>query len=70
MGRPKWRRAKRDDVALDLVNRQFTRNGPNQLWVTDITEHQSSVEEVLLAIGAIGLAMLIAAIIAARSNKR
>ncbi|MET8088216.1 hypothetical protein [Micromonospora sp. NPDC005197] len=57
-------------MALDLVNRQFTRNGPNQLWVTDITEHQSSVEEVLLAIGAIGLAMLIAAIIAARSNKR
>lgn len=23
----------------DLVERQFRRDGPNQLWVTDITEH-------------------------------
>lgn len=23
----------------DLVNRDFTRDGPNQLWMTDITEH-------------------------------
>lgn len=23
----------------DLVNRDFTANGPNQLWLTDITEH-------------------------------
>jgi len=23
----------------DLVKRQFRRDGPNQLWVTDITEH-------------------------------
>lgn len=23
----------------DLVNRQFTRSKPNQLWITDITEH-------------------------------
>jgi putative transposase len=25
--------------AADLVNRQFTATGPNQLWITDITEH-------------------------------
>jgi putative transposase len=27
------------DRAQDLVNRKFTADGPNQLWVTDITEH-------------------------------
>ena len=26
-------------TTADLVNRQFTRSEPNQLWVTDITEH-------------------------------
>jgi putative transposase len=41
-----WRRRRgctvRDpdaEPAGDLVNRQFTATGPNQLWVTDITEH-------------------------------
>ncbi|SDM41601.1 Transposase InsO and inactivated derivatives [Nonomuraea maritima] len=38
-GRPKWRRAKPDLIATDLVDRAFTRTEPNQLWVTDITEH-------------------------------
>jgi putative transposase len=38
-GRPKWRHTKPDQVAADLVDRQFSRPGPNQLWVTDITEH-------------------------------
>jgi putative transposase len=38
-GRPKWRHAKPDQVAADLVDRNFTRGGPNQLWLTDITEH-------------------------------
>ena len=36
------RRGKRSSQALtvtDLVKRQFRRDGPNQLWVTDITEH-------------------------------
>lgn len=37
-GRKKWRRIKPDTVATDLVERDFDRNGPNQLWVTDITE--------------------------------
>ncbi|WP_084958976.1 IS3 family transposase [Thermoactinospora rubra] len=27
------------DIATDLVERAFTRTGPDQLWVTDITEH-------------------------------
>ena len=26
-------------TAADLVDRRFGRTGPNQLWVTDITEH-------------------------------
>lgn len=26
-------------TAADLVDRKFTRTGPDQLWVTDITEH-------------------------------
>lgn len=38
-GRPKWKRNKPDSIATDKVNRASARNGPNQLWVTDITEH-------------------------------
>lgn len=38
-GRPKWKRTKPDNIATDRVNRAFARTGPNQLWVTDITEH-------------------------------
>jgi transposase InsO family protein len=38
-GRPKWRHIKPDNIAVDLVDRDFARGGPNQLWVTDITEH-------------------------------
>ncbi|GAA1761620.1 DDE-type integrase/transposase/recombinase [Nonomuraea bangladeshensis] len=38
-GRPKWRRTKPDQIATDLVHRAFARKGPDQLWVTDITEH-------------------------------
>ena len=38
-GRGKWKRIHADDIATDLVERDFTRAGPNQLWVTDITEH-------------------------------
>src|SRR5207248_9182130 len=35
----KWRHAKPDNIACDLVDRCFSRASPNQLWVTDITEH-------------------------------
>lgn len=38
-GRPKWKRIKPENIATDRVNRSFARSGPNQLWVTDITEH-------------------------------
>lgn len=38
-GRRKWKRIRTSDIATDLVERDFTRAGPNQLWVTDITEH-------------------------------
>ena len=29
-------------TSLDLVRCEFTRKGPNELWVTDITEHPTS----------------------------
>lgn len=41
-GLPLRRRAKTVPASVtitDLVRREFARNGPNQLWVTDITEH-------------------------------
>ncbi|MFE3998375.1 hypothetical protein ACFX43_06170 [Nocardioides sp. YIM B13467] len=38
-GRPKWKRNKPDNIASDKVNRVFGTTGPNQLWVTDNTEH-------------------------------
>ncbi|MGV8845525.1 IS3 family transposase [Tessaracoccus sp.] len=41
-GRRKWKRTLPDNRAMDLVERQFTRAGPNQLWVTDITEHPTT----------------------------
>jgi putative transposase len=31
-GRRKWKRIKPDNIAIDLVQRDFTRHGPNQLW--------------------------------------
>lgn len=38
-GRRRWKRIRPDDIATDRVERDFKRAGPNQLWVTDITEH-------------------------------
>jgi transposase InsO family protein len=38
-GRPKWRRARPELLSTDLVDRVFARDGHDQLWVTDITEH-------------------------------
>jgi transposase InsO family protein len=35
----KYRKKTNAPTASDLVNRDFGRKGPNQLWVTDITEH-------------------------------
>jgi hypothetical protein len=49
-GRPAQRHAKPDQVAADLVDRQFARTGPNQLWLTDITEHPTLEGKVYCAV--------------------
>jgi len=49
-GRPKWTRIKPDTIAKDLVNRDFARTGPDQLWVTDITEHPTREGKVYCAV--------------------
>jgi putative transposase len=36
---PRGKRARRLPSGTDLVRRNFRRDGPDQLWVTDITEH-------------------------------
>ncbi len=45
-GLPARRRYKRSDsnryTSEDLVNRSVRRDGPNQLWMTDITEHPTT----------------------------
>jgi transposase InsO family protein len=37
-------------VGADLVDRQFSRTAPNQLWVTDITEHPTREGKVCCAV--------------------
>ena len=37
-------------TATDLVDRQFNRDGPNELWVTDITEHPTREGKVYCAV--------------------
>jgi putative transposase len=49
-GAPKWRRARPDTLATDLVDRRFTREGVDQLWVTDITEHPTREGKVYCAV--------------------
>jgi transposase InsO family protein len=49
-GRPTWRHAKPDQIAADLVDPAFTRTGPNQLWVTDITEHPTREGKLYCAV--------------------
>ena len=39
-----------DQLAADLVDRDFTRPGPNQLWVTDITEHPTREGKLYCAV--------------------
>jgi len=45
-GRRKWKRIRPDNIATDLVERDFTRAGPNQLWVTDIESHEALLDRV------------------------
>lgn len=49
-GRPKYRRVPNVATASDLVQRQFDRDGPNQLWVTDITEHPTREGKIYCAV--------------------
>ena len=45
-GRPRYRRVPNLPTAGDLVDRQFTRNGPDQLWVPDIERHEALLDRV------------------------
>lgn len=49
-GRPRFKRCKPDTVSADLVDRKFAREGPDQLWVTDITEHHTREGKVYCAV--------------------
>jgi transposase InsO family protein len=49
-GRPRWKGTRPDLIAKDLVDRQFHRDGPNQLWVTDITEHHNREGKLYCAV--------------------
>ena len=45
-GRRKWKRIKPDNITTDLVEPDFARHGPNQLWVTDILRHEVLFDRV------------------------
>jgi putative transposase len=49
-GAPKRRGMPGAATAEDLVDRIFHRQGPNQLWVTDITEHPTREGKVYCAV--------------------
>lgn len=50
MGRLRWKHAKPDEIAKDLVKRDFTATGPNRKWLTDITEHRTREGKVYCAV--------------------
>ena len=49
-GRPRYRRIPKVATASDWVDRQFHRDEPDQLWVTDITEHPTREGKVYCAV--------------------
>jgi transposase InsO family protein len=49
-GRPRWRRVPNIPTAGDLVERAFSRDEPDQLWVTDITEHATREGKLYCAV--------------------
>jgi len=49
-GAPKWRGVPDSPTAEDLVDRRFCRSGPNELWLTDITEHPTREGKVYCAV--------------------
>ena len=48
-GRPRYRRIPNQPTASDLVERDFARDQPDRLWVTDITEHPTREGKVYCA---------------------
>jgi putative transposase len=49
-GRPRYRKLATAATATDRVGRQFARDEPDQLWVTDITEHPTREGKVYCAV--------------------
>jgi putative transposase len=49
-GRPRYRRIPNAPTATDQVDRQFHRDDPDQLWVTDITEHPTREGKLYCAV--------------------
>jgi len=49
-GRPRFRRVANVATANDLVERQFRRDDPDRLWVTDITEHPTREGKIYCAV--------------------
>lgn len=49
-GRPRYRKTSAQATATDRVGRQFARAEPDQLWVTDITEHPTREGKVYCAV--------------------
>jgi transposase InsO family protein len=50
VGSPRRKHIHQIPTATDLVERQFARAAPNQLWVTDITEHRTREGKVYCAV--------------------
>ncbi len=49
-GRPKFRRVPGVVTAADRVERQFHRDNPDELWVTDVTEHPTREGKLYCAV--------------------
>jgi putative transposase len=49
-GARRWRGVPGTPTAEDLVDRQFRRSRPNELWLTDITEHPTREGKVYCAV--------------------
>jgi len=49
-GRPKFRRVPGVITAADRVERQFHRDNPDELWVTDVTEHPTREGKLYCAV--------------------
>src|SRR5579862_2611303 len=49
-GAPRASHAARVAAAADLVDRSFARGAPNELWLTDVTEHPTREGKVYCAV--------------------